>query len=126
MNTEDKKLLDTVVNGIEYQFTRDILVKPLADEYIEKEITKPVMTGEKDVDGYEITESETKVEKVLTTFAKGIVLSIPSGYEWQDKDNHPEVGDIIAYPRKSAIDFDLFKDSKLVNPYNVVGFIKKN
>jgi len=41
-----------------------------------------------------------------------------------DEHNHPEVGDIIAYPRKSAIDFDLFKDSQLVNPYNVVAYIK--
>ena len=63
-------------------------------------------------------------EKVLTTFRKGIVLRLPSGYQWQDENNHPEVGDVVAYPRKASIDFDLFKDSQLVNPYNVVAFVK--
>lgn len=125
MSKEDKALLDSVVDKIEYSFTRDILVKPLADEYVEKEIIKPVMTGVKDEDGTEINDTETTKEKVLTTFAKGIVLAIPSGYEWTDKNNHPEVGDIIAYSRKHSVDFDLFKDSKLVNPYNVVAFIKR-
>ena len=36
MSKEDKALLDSVVDKIEYSFTRDILVKPLADEYVEK------------------------------------------------------------------------------------------
>lgn len=125
MSKEDKALLDSVVDKIEYSFTRDILVKPLADEYVEKEIIKPVMTGVQDEDGNEINDTKTTKEKVLTTFAKGIVLAIPSGYEWADKNNHPEVGDIIAYSRKHSVDFDLFKDSKLVNPYNVVAFIKR-
>lgn len=125
MNIEDKALLDTVLSKLEFQFCKDMLVKPLEDEYVEKEITKPVNTGEVDENGYQITDSETVVEKVPTIFKRGIVLAIPSGYQWQDAENHPEVGDIVAYPRKSAIDFDLFKDSQLINPYNVIGFIKK-
>ena len=40
MNTEDKKLLNTVLSKLEFQFIKDILVKPLPEEYIEKEITK--------------------------------------------------------------------------------------
>lgn len=125
MSTEDKELLDTVLSKLEFQFIKDILVKPLPEEYVEKEITKPINTGETDENGYQITDSETITEKVPTTFKKGIVLSIPSNYQWIDPDNHPEVGDIIAYSRKSTIDFDLFKDSQLVNPYNVVAFIKR-
>lgn len=125
MNIEDKALLDTVLSKLEFQFCKDMLVKPLEDEYVEKEITKPVNTGEVDENGYQITDSETVVEKVPTIFKRGIVLAIPSGYQWQDAENHPEVGDIVAYPRKSAIDFDLFKDSQLINPYNVIGFAKK-
>lgn len=122
---EQDKILETVIAGLDYIPTKDIIVKPLADEYVEKEITKPVQTGKKDENGYEITDSETTKEKVLTTFKKGIVLALPKGYQWQDENNHPEVGDIIAFPRKSAIDFDLFKDSQLVNPYNVVAFVRK-
>lgn len=122
---EQDKILETVIAGLDYIPTKDIIVKPLADEYVEKEITKPVQTGKKDENGYEITDSETTKEKVLTTFKKGIVLALPKGYQWQDENNHPEVGDIIAFPRKTAIDFDLFKDSQLVNPYSVVAFVRK-
>lgn len=125
MSTEDKILLDQVLEKLEYEVCKDMLVKPLPDEYIEKEIVKPVDTGTKDTDGYTVSDTETVKETVLTTFKKGIVLRLPSGYTWLDENNHPEVGDIIAYPRKSAIDFDLFKDTQLVNPYNVVAFIKK-
>lgn len=125
MNTEDKALLDTVLSKLEFQFCKDMLVKPMPDEYVEKEIVKPINTGETDENGYQITDSETVTEKVPTVFKQGIVLAIPAGYQWPDENNHPEVGDIVAYPRKSSIDFDLFKDSQLVNPYNVVGFIKK-
>lgn len=125
MNTEDKALLDTVLSKLEFRFCKDMLVKPMPDEYVEKEIVKPINTGETDENGYQITDSETVTEKVPTVFKQGIVLAIPAGYQWPDENNHPEVGDIVAYPRKSSIDFDLFKDSQLVNPYNVVGFIKK-
>ena len=118
------KVLETVLSKLDYIPTKDILVKPLEEVYVEKEIIKPVDTGKKDSDGYNINDTETVKEKVLATFKKGIVLSIPSGYEWQDKDNHPEVGDTIVYARKHAIDFDLFKDSQLVKTYDVIA-IKK-
>ena len=124
MSTEDKKLLEAVLSKLEYKPCKDIIVKPLEDEFIEKEIVKPVDTGKKDEDGYTVSDTETVKETVATTFRKGIVLALPSNYQWMDEHNHPEVGDIIAYPRKSAIDFDLFKDSQLVNPYNVVAYIK--
>ena len=97
-------ILKTVIDGLVYIPTKDMIVKPLEDEYVEKEIIKPVETGKKDENGYDIR--------------------LPSGYQWQDENNHPEVGDVVAYPRKASIDFDLFKDSQLVNPYNVVAFVK--
>lgn len=125
MSTEDKELLEGVLSKLEFETCKDMLVKPLPDEYIEKEIVKPVDTGEKDSDGYTVSDTEIVKETVLTTFRKGIVLRIPAGYTWLDEDHHPEVGDIVAYPRKAGIDFDLFKDSQLVNPYNVVAYIKK-
>jgi len=120
------KLLNSVIEGLDFLPTKEMIVKPLEDEYVEKEIIKPVTTGEKDENGYEINDSETITEKVLTTFRKGIVLRLPNGYQWPDNDNHPEVGDVVAYSRKHAIDFDLFKDSQLINPYNVVAYIKGN
>lgn len=123
---EQEKILNTVIEKLEYIPIKDMLLKPLKDEYVEKEITKPVQTGKKDENGYEITDSKTVKEKVLTTFKKGVVLALPKGYQWMDEKNHPEVGDVAIYARKSAIDFDLFKDSQLVNPYNVVAYIKKD
>lgn len=117
-------ILKTVIDGLVYIPTKDMIVKPLEDEYVEKEIIKPVETGKKDENGYDINDTETVKEKVLTTFRKGIVLRLPSGYQWQDENNHPEVGDVVAYSRKASINFDLFKDSQLVNPYNVVAFVK--
>lgn len=122
---KDKILLKQVVEKVEYTFTRDILVKPLPEEFVEKEITEPVATGKKDKDGIDQYETKSEIKKVPTYFRKGVVLAIPTGYEWQDKDNHPEVGDLVAYPNKVATSFDLFKDSQLVNPYNVVAFIKQ-
>lgn len=125
MDKKDKELLKTVTDKLEFKFTKEMLVKPLPDEYVEKEITKPVITGKKDENNYDINDSKTEKEMVLTNFRKGIVLALPEGYEWPDKDNHPKVGDTVAYFRKHATDFDLFKDSQLVNPYNIVGFISK-
>lgn len=119
-------ILDTVLENMKYTFVRGMLVKPLEDVYVEKEIIKPVNTGKKDENGFEITDTETVTEKVLTTFKTGIVLAIPAGYEWPDKENHPEVGDTVAFARKAATDFDLFKDSKIINPYDIVAFIKSN
>lgn len=121
---EDQALLDMVLSRMEYEFQRDMLVKPLPEEYIEKEVTKPVETGKKDENGFPVHDTETTVESTLANFRKGIVLAIPSGYQWQDTTNHPLVGDIVAYSRKGAVDFDLFKDTQIVNPYNVVGWIK--
>ena len=108
---EQKELLNTVLSKLEYKFTKEALVKPLPDETVEKDIVKPVDTGKKDADGYTISDSETVKETVLTNFRKGILLAIPSSYEWQN-DNHPEVGDIVVYSRRAGIDFDLFKNSQ--------------
>lgn len=121
---DNKELLKSVTDRLEYLVIKDMLVKPLEDEYVSKEIISPIPTGNKDEDGVEEYDSESKIEEVLTTFRKGIVLASPSGYQWADPDNHPKVGDIVVYPRKAAIDFDLFKDSQLVNPYNIVAYIE--
>lgn len=126
VQVDEKMIIDDIQKVLKFEFTRDILIKPLPVEYVEKEITEPVATGKKDKDGVDKYDTKTEVKKVPTTFRKGIVLAIPSGYEWQDKNNHPEVGDTIAFPAKAAAYFDLFKDSQLVNPYNVVAFIKKS
>lgn len=56
----------------------------------------------------------------MNQICKGIVLSIPIG-----TDSTIKVGDTIVYPKKFAKDFDLFKDSQLVKPYDVVAKVVK-
>ena len=116
----EDKVLETVVNGLEYSFEKDILVKPLNPIMITKEYTEQIPTGEKDEEGFNKYETKTHTKGVESDFAKGIVLSIPTG-----ADSTVKVGDTIVYPKKFAKDFDIFKDSQLVKPYDVVAKVIK-
>lgn len=116
----EDKVLETVVNGLEYSFEKDILVKPLTPIMVTKEYTEQIPTGEKDGEGFNKYEVKTHTKEVESDFAKGIVLSIPIG-----TDSTIKVGDTIVYPKKFAKDFDLFKDSQLVKPYDVVAKVVK-
>ena len=51
-------ILKTVIDGLVYIPTKDMIVKPLEDEYVEKEIIKPVETGKKDENGYDINPGQ--------------------------------------------------------------------
>lgn len=117
MNTD--KVLETVVDHIEFTFEKDILVKPLAPVMITKEYEEQIPTGETDEEGFNKYEVKKHTKEVESDFAKGIVLAIPTSVESTIK-----VGDTIVYPKKFAKDFDLFKDSQLVKPYDVVAKIK--
>lgn len=112
----EDKILETVVEGMEYAPLKDILVKPLEPIILKKEVTEAVGTGEKDIDGYEKFETKTEVKDVESEWARGIVLSIPESMEITDF----KVGDTIVYNKKFAKDFDLFKDSQLIKPYDCV------
>ena len=116
----EDKVLETVVNGLEYSFEKDILVKPLTPIMVTKEYTEQIPTGEKNEEGFNKYEVKTHTKEVESDFAKGIVLSIPIG-----TDSTIKVGDTIVYPKKFAKDFDLFKDSQLVKPYDVVAKVVK-
>ncbi len=116
----EDKVLETVVNGLEYSFEKDILVKPLAPIMVTKVFTDQIRTGEMHDVGFNKYEVKTHTKEVESDFAKGIVLSIPIG-----TDSTIKVGDTIVYPKKFAKDFDLFKDSQLVKPYDVVAKVVK-
>ena len=60
----EDKVLETVINGLEYIPLKDILIKPLEPIMLKKEVTEAVGTGEKDVDGYEKFETKTEVKEV--------------------------------------------------------------
>jgi hypothetical protein len=113
----EDKVLETVINGLEYIPLKDILIKPLEPIMLKKEVTEAVGTGEKDVDGYEKFETKTEVKEVESEWRTGIVLAIGTELTTQ-----PEfvVGDTVVFNKKFAKDFDLFKDSMLVKPYDCV------
>ena len=113
------KVLETVIEGIEYTFEKDILVKPLEPVMITKEYEEQIPTGEQDEEGFNKYEVKKHTKEVESDFAKGIVLALPTSVE-----STLSVGNVIVYPKKFAKDFDLFKDSQLVKPYDVVAKVK--
>ena len=115
----EDKVLETVVNGIKYTFFRDVLVKPLAIKMISKEVVTQVPTKEVDEDGFNKYDTVTEVKEVESSYGTGIVLSIPGGIDMSFK-----VGDTVVYNRRNAIDFDLFKDSQLIKPYDIIAIVK--
>lgn len=112
----EDKVLETVINGLEYAPLKDILIKPLDPIMITKEVTEAVGTGERDIDGYEKFEQKTEVKEVESEWRTGIVLFIPESLQVTDFI----VGDTVVFNKKFAKDFDLFKDSQLVKPYDCV------
>ena len=118
----EDKVLETVINGLEYTFTKDVLVKPLPPVKVNKEITEQIPTGEKDENGYQLYDTKTEVKEVDSEWAIGIVLSMPTDIA---VDNAPfKVGDTVVYNKKFAKDFDLFKDSQLVKNYDIIALKK--
>lgn len=115
----EDKVLETVVNGIEYTVLKDVLVKPLDPIMVTKEITEQIPNGQKDEDGYNLYDTKTETKEVESDWATGIVLQIPSDIETQFK-----VGDTVVYNKKFVKDFDLFKNSQLVKAYDIIA-IKK-
>lgn len=110
----EDKVLDTVVEKLEYLFIKDVLVKPLPVIMLSKVVDIPVETGEKDENGFNKFETKEETKEVESDFRKGIVLAVPAGVE------NITVGDTIVFPSKFAKDFDLFKDSQLVKPYDII------
>lgn len=125
-NISDETLANIVSEGIKYDFTKFILVKPLEVQLVMKPLTAPQPTGELDENGEEILEmAKTEVE-TESTFRRGVVLSIPAHIKENKLNGNIDlkVGDIIIFPNKRSMDFDLFKDSVLVEPFDVVAIAK--
>lgn len=116
----EDKVLETVVNNINYVMLKDVLVKPLDPIMVSKEFTEQIPTGEKDEDGFNKYDTQTEVKEVESDYAKGIVLVIPTFLT----ECEYKVGDTIIYNKKFAKDFDLFKNSQLIKPYDIIAISK--
>ena len=113
---KENELLAEVIAGIKYIPTNTILVKPLEPVMISKDITTMEPTGEKDEYGVETFDTKTETKEVESEYSTGVVLKIPTCLT----ECEYRVGDTIVYNKKFAKDFDLFKDSQLVKPYDII------
>lgn len=117
----EDKVLETILDKLNYMFIKDVLVKPLPATKVNKEFTEQVPNGKKDKDGFNLYDTKTEIKEVDSEWATGIVLALPE----ENKEQKFKLGDTVIYNRKFAKDFDLFKNSQLVKPYDVIAVIKK-
>ena len=128
-NMDNRTLANVVADKLEYDFATLILVKPLPVEMTYKTLTVPEDSGEKSEDGEAIMQMTIKEVETESLFRKGVVLSIPLSLQ-KLKENGTStgidytIGDTIVYPSKRSMDFDLFKDSALVAPFEVIAKTK--
>lgn len=132
LNLEDtKKLAQSIEKGIHYEFAKEFLVKPLPKKTIKKTFVVPVESKKqdgKDKNGVDAIDYDTEeqVKDVPSNYTEGVVLKLPTQYIAQMNDESIktfnlkiEVGDIIVCSNDGRY-FDLFKDSKLFNMYDIV------
>lgn len=129
--SNDRTSLDVVVDGIEYEFTQEILVKPLDKIMLVKEVT--TMTEQKDDEGKVVRDESgavqydtvTEEKEVASVWRKGIVLALPNQTVGMKLEEFPcKVGDTIVYNGNGVTEFDLFKTSILISPFSVRAVVK--
>ena len=98
---------------------------------VKKEFDKPVVkdnTPKKDENGVEAVdfdEVQTEVKEVESDYRRGVVLKVPFEYTQQiNSDTFPsmpiKIGDVIIYRAKSAMWFDILKDTQLINHFDIM------
>ena len=122
-NATDKELIenmDTPYKALDVK----VLVKPLPVEKIKKRLT--ILDEEKNKNkGYGDELATKKVtRKVETDFRTGIVLNVGGRAEklFADESWPVELGDKVVFHKNviNTAQFDLFKDSILINAYDIV------
>jgi len=117
---DTKKLLDSIENKIFFQpIDGRVLIKPLKPVLIKKEIKEQDHEANKDKD-LSKEEGEVKVitKKVPANVQKGVVLKVGLS------DGTPmyyQPGDVVVYGSYAARPFELFKDSILLQRYEILG-----
>ena len=118
-NVSDETLLNVVLSKLNYTMVKDVLVKPLEAIKVKRMTNVPEKTDELDEEGQPIMTMVKKEVEVDSTFRSGIVLALPT----QGASGDIKVGDKVVYPHKYSIDFDLFMDSVLVKPYDIIATV---
>lgn len=125
---DTKKILDSIKDKILFEPIDDrVLIKPLKQKYVKKSFTVPVSKPDAaEVKTTEVETTETlretteEVRDVLANCQLGVVLKMSKIYEPTIKRPFSE-GDIIVYPTNAGIPFELFKDSRLLKRYEILG-----
>ena len=119
LSNNNTKLLNSILPKILFNPVDDrVLIKPLKQKCIKKSFTVPV-SKPKDLKEAEDGEIETKeeVREVPTNCQLGVVLKVDEG-----SINKPfKPGDTVVYPTNAGVPFELFKDSRLLKRYEILG-----
>lgn len=117
-------LASSVAEKIGFEMLKDVLIKPLEPIKVKKQFTTPVTEKKEKDDGLEVNdykETKTEIREVDSNFAKGVVLKMPADTSAECQYG---VGDTVVYNKRFAIEFDLFKNSVLVKPYDILAISK--
>ena len=130
LTIDQTPLAESVSSKIEYNFLDNFLVKQLDPIKVKKEFSKPVSDNKPNVDengikAVDYDKIETEVKETDSDFRKGIIIKIPMSYErMETKPYDFKTGDVILFKDSRAGYFDLRKDSRLLNYYDIVAIAK--
>lgn len=123
---DDKKIVEGLKDKIPFTPIDDrILVKPLKPVKVKKKVSMPIDEDGKviDTDNLDPTKhyNTKRVTRTLeSNMSRGIVLKI--GKTGSLTNNIPfEEGDTVVFPTNAGQPFELFKDTKLLKRYEIMG-----
>ena len=119
----DASIAQSINDGLKYSFLKDLLVKPLPVQTIEKVVTTQIPTGETDEAGFNLYETQEEIKSEEADYREGIVISLPSTLDPSTLGFG--IGDTVVFHKRYPAYFDLFKDSMIIKPYDVIAVIKK-
>ena len=119
----DASIAQSINDGLKYSFLKDLLVKPLPPQMIEKVVTTQIPTGETDEAGFNLYETQEEIKSEEADYREGIVISLPSTLDPSTLGFG--IGDTVVFHKRYPAYFDLFRDSMIIKPYDVIAVIKK-
>lgn len=119
----DASIAQSINDGLKYSFLKDLLVKPLPVQMIDKVVTTQIPTGETDEAGFNLYETQEEIKSEEADYREGIVISLPSTLDPSTLGFG--IGDTVVFHKRYPAYFDLFRDSMIIKPYDVIAVIKK-
>lgn len=127
---KDVKLSEHVSSNIPYELLTSYLVKPLPKTVVKKVVTDKVTDpsdkpDENGVMPYKLEEREVEGE---SEYVEGVVLKIPKLMKNSSKEevyNKFNIGDHILFLDRSAAPFDLYKNTVIVRPHDIIGEVNR-